>query len=145
MAHTNIKAQIDLQNLAPEVKSYIFQTLMDFEPFTTPQTQVAVIAKDPLALLTNDEEEENENSSDHGHGEIPERKKLRKMYRISITLSEDGGVLSAEGLHEDIYEAIKIAKNKLLVTLNEIQDEIISNSERHQQIRTAIAAGGDIH
>jgi len=136
------KPQIDLQNLAPEVKSYIFQSLMDFEPFTTPQTQVAVVAKDPLALLIN---EDDENVVDHGHGEIPARKKLRKMYRISITLSEDGGTLSAEGLHEDIYEAIKIAKNKLLVTLNEIQDEVISNSERHQQIRTAIAAGGDIH
>ena len=142
MADTNSKPQIDLQNLAPEVKSYIFQALMDFEPFTTPQTQVAVIAKDPLALLTNEEEDE---SVDHGHGEIPEKRKLRKMYRISITLSEDGGVLTAEGLHEDIYQAIKIAKDKLLVTLNEIQDEIISNSERHQQIRTAVAAGGEVH
>jgi len=141
MADT-LKPKIDLQNLPPEVKSYIFQALMDFEPFTTPQTQVSVIAKDPLGLLTNDE---HEDSTDYDHGQIPERKKLRKMYRISITLSEDGGVLSAEGLHEDIYEAIKIAKNKLLVTLNEIQDEIISNSERHQQIRHAIAAGEEVH
>ena len=142
MGDTSNKPQIDLLNLAPEVKSYIFQTLMDFEPFTTPQTQVAVVAKDPLALLTNDSEEDTQ---DYGHGPIPEKKKLRKMYRISITLSEDGGVLSAEGLHEDIYQAIKIAKDKLLTTLNEIQDEVISNSERQQQIKTAVAAGGEYH
>jgi ribosome-associated translation inhibitor RaiA len=137
----SLKPKIDLQNLSPEVKSYILQALMEFEPFTTPQTTVAVIAKDPIGLLSFDTEEPNE----HGFGELPKKSKLRKMFRISITLTEDGGSLTAEGLHEDIYEAIKMAKDKLLVILNQIQDDIISNSDRHQQIKHALAAGGEVH
>jgi ribosome-associated translation inhibitor RaiA len=136
------KPKIDLQNLGPEVKSYILQALMEFEPFTTPQTTVAVVAKDPIALISREGEE---NADEHGFGDLPVKSKLKKMFRISITLTEDGGSLSAEGLHEDIYQAIKMAKDKLLVILNQIQDDIISSSDRHQQIKHALAAGGEVH
>lgn len=37
-----------LENVDPEVKSYICQVLMELEPYTTPETVITVTAKDPL-------------------------------------------------------------------------------------------------
>ena len=129
-----LKARVDLQNVSPELKSYIYQTIMEFEPFSTPQTVVAVVAKDPLKLYSRLEED----------GKPLDKHSLRQMYRISITLSEDGTKIEEEGLHEDIYTAIKLAKDKLVKKLCEIQDQIISNQERKIQIDTAVG-GSHIH
>jgi ribosome-associated translation inhibitor RaiA len=130
---TPLRPQIELNDLSPEVKSYIYQAIMEFEPFTTENTVVAVVAKNPLHLLSQEDTPE-----------VFDRKKLSKMYRISITLSEDGTKVSEEGLHEDIYEAIRMAKDKLVKTLTEIQDSVISNQDRTIQIRTAMG-GGSVH
>ena len=131
---TPLKSNLDLDNLSPEVKSYIYQTISEFEPFTTPETMIAVVAKDPLRLISRLEAD----------GVDYDRTELKKMYRISISLSEDGAKLEEEGLHEDIYQAIKIAKDKLLKVLSEMQDSAISSQDRTQQINQALA-NGTIH
>jgi ribosome-associated translation inhibitor RaiA len=118
----------DVTDVSPEVKSYIYQTIMEFEPFSTPQTVVAVIAKDPLKL----------HSKTNENGEIMDRSVLKDMHRISITLSEEGSKIEDEGLHEDIFTAIRIAKDKLVKKLIAIQDQVISNQDRKVQINNAI-------
>lgn len=127
------KAELQVEEVHPEVKSYIHQILQEFDPFTTPDTSIIVIARDPLKLLSQVDE--------HLKAELPARKLLKKMFRIGIQLTEDGTTLEEEGLHEDIYEAIKIAKDKLIKQLNEIQDEMMSAQERTSQIQTAKASG----
>ena len=67
------------------------------------------------------------------------------MYRIGISLKEDGTKLEEEGEHEDLCEAIKIAKEKMLKTLTEIQDSVISSSDRQVQIQGVIAGGSTLH
>lgn len=124
---TPFKSAHNLETVDPEVKSYIYQTILEFEPYCTPNTQVAVIAKDPLKLISRFEAEGNEY----------DRSDLKKMHRISITLSEDGTKLEEEGLHESIFEALKIAKDKLVKVLSEIQDSVISNQDRAVQINSA--------
>jgi ribosome-associated translation inhibitor RaiA len=66
------------------------------------------------------------------------------MHRIAITLKEDGSEISEEGLSEDIFEAIRDAKDKLLKTLSEIQNDVITNQDRTIQIKSALA-GGTVH
>lgn len=122
--------QVDLDNVGPEIKSYIYQSLTEFEPYTTPSTVVSVIAKNPLRLLKGGE-------TDH----LPDREKLKTMYRISISLAEDGTKIEAEGLHEDIYSAIKIAKDNVLRQLEEMYDKVVSAKERQMQIHSAINGG----
>ncbi len=131
---TPLNSRLDLENVSPEVKSYIYQTISEFEPFSTPETVIAVLAKDPLKLITQLEAD----------GVNYDRTQLKKMYRISISLTEEGAKIEEEGLHEDIYEAIRIAKDKLLKALTEIQDDVISNQDRHMQINEALA-GGSVH
>lgn len=128
---TPLDTQLDIQNVDPEVKSYIYQVISEFEPYCTQSTQVAVVAKDPLKLISHFE----------ANGEEYDRTDLRKMYRISITLSEEGTKLEEEGLNENIFEAIRIAKDKLLKVLTEIQNDVISTQDRAMQINTARESG----
>ena len=112
----------------PEIRSFIYQQIVDFENFVTPQTMVAVMVKDPLKLISKLEAE----------GKNISKKKLSKMYRIAIVLKEDDTKLQEEGLHEDIFEAIKMAKAKLIKKLEAIQDQVITYQERVEQINQAL-------
>lgn len=112
----------------PEIRSFIYQQIVDFENFVTPQTMVSVMAKDPLKLVAKLEAD----------GETVNKKKLSKMYRISIVLKEEDTKIQEEGLHEDIFEAIKLAKGKLIKKLIAIQDQVISHQERIEQINQAL-------
>ncbi len=132
---TPFKSSFDLSNVTPEVKSYIYQTILEFEPYTTPETVVAVVAKDPLKLISQLEADEQH----------CDRTELKKMYRISISLMEEGAKIEEEGLAEDIYEAIRIAKEKLVAVLNEIQDNVVSSQDRTIQINSILQHSGTIH
>ncbi len=132
---TPFKSSFDLSNVSSEVKSYIYQTILEFEHFTTPETVVAVVAKDPLKLV----------SQLDAAGEDYDRKELKKMHRISISLVEDGTKIEEEGLALDIYDAIKMAKDKLITILTEMQDSAISNQDRTMQINTILEHSGTIH
>lgn len=113
----------------PEIRSFIYQQILEFEPYVTPQTMVAVMVKDPLKLHNKLEAE----------GESISKRKLAKMYRISIVLKEDGTKIQEEGLHNDLFEAIKMAKNKLIRKLEAIQDHVISQQDRIQQINQVLS------
>ena len=128
---TPFKSELELKNLGSEVKSYVYQTILEFEPFTTPETIVSVTAKDPLKLISQLE----------ANGIDYDRTELKKMNRICISLSEDGAKIEEEALHEDIFTAIRQAKDKLVVILSEMQDQAITNQDRTAQINTALSNG----
>ena len=134
---TPFQPEIILDDVSPDVKSYIYQILNEFSMYSTPETVATVVAKDPRELWKKRKE---------FGPEFPKNKsELEKMYRIEITLSEAGGIVSAEGLHSDMYEAIRAAKDKLLAMLDEIQNNVMSNQDRQQQIQQVLAAGNFVH
>jgi ribosome-associated translation inhibitor RaiA len=104
----------------PEVKSFIYQMIAEFDPFVTPQTVVTVVARDPKKLAIQYETEGREFTPAD----------LKKLYRIAISLNESGTKVEAEGVHEDIYQAIKMAKDNLLKELVAIQDSVVSQQDR---------------
>ncbi|WP_374075781.1 hypothetical protein [Bdellovibrio bacteriovorus] len=117
---TLLNPTIQLIEQNPEVKSFIYQQISEFEPFVTPQTIVAVVARDPKKLAIQYETDGKEFT----------REGLKKLYRIAIVLNESGATVEAEGVHEDIFEAIKAAKDNLLRKLVEIQDSVVSQQDR---------------
>lgn len=121
---TLLNPTIQLIEENPEVKSFIYQQIVDFEPFVTPQTVVAVVARDPRKLALQYETD--------GKEFTPES--LKKLYRIAIVLNESGTKVEAEGIHEDIYQAIKMAKDNLLKELVAIQDSVVSQQDRIMEI-----------
>lgn len=143
---TTFNPEVILQNLGPEVKSFIYQSILDLEPFSTPQSIVSVVAKNPLELLSQVDEEISENTTlAFDPQRLPKRNTLRKMFRIAISITEEGQRIESEGLHENVYDAIKIAKDHLVDTLTKIQNDVISSQDRHMQIRHALDNGSGIH
>jgi ribosome-associated translation inhibitor RaiA len=120
---------IHILDQSSEVKAYVYQQLAEFEAYVTPETVVAVVARDPRKLAIQLETD----------GKDVDPSKLSQMYRIAIILKEDDTKIQGEGLHEDIYEAIRIAKERLLEKLIAIHNEVISQSDRQEQINFALS------
>lgn len=112
----------------PEMRAYIYQILQEFEPFVTPHTKVLVLTRDPMKLASKLELEGIEMASED----------LKKMHRVSIILDESGTKIESEGLHEDLYDAVQLAKDSLLGQLWKIQDRVVSASERNSAIQQLI-------
>ncbi|WP_413558845.1 hypothetical protein [Bdellovibrio sp. HCB209] len=108
----------------PEVKSFIYQQIAEFDGFVTPETVVTVVARNPKKLALQYEAE----------GKEFNRRDLSKLYRIAIVLTEGDAKVEAEGVHEDIYLAIKLAKDNLMLRLMEIQDSVVSHQDRLVEI-----------
>ena len=105
-----------------EVKSYIYQQVTELNPYVTPETIIMVIARDPKDITQGKMDVEEDN--------VQNIKELsRYKHRIAIILQEDGATLEAEAFHDDIFEAIKMAKTSLLDRLVELQTE----AEKHEK------------
>lgn len=102
-----------------DVKSFIYQQIAEFQPFVTPTTVAAVVAKDPLKLS-------------------PVELNQANLHRISIHLRDNDSQIHEEAVHENIFEAIRLAKVKLLGRLVEIQDKVISKEDRIEELHLAL-------
>lgn len=118
---TNESVQVKevVSDVHPEVKAYIYQQIQEFEPFVTPETVVGVIAK-------------------------KRKRKTDPKYRIEIVLTENGAKIKAEAKSNSIYQAIQIAKAKLIEHLVLIQDELITPQERIAHINS-MRESGTVH
>lgn len=123
-----LKTTSDLLETDPNLKSYIYQQLAEFNAYITPETMVYVLARDP-----------HEKSSNTVEDDLDTEQYNKKIYknRIVIILQEGDGTLEAEAFHDDIYEAIKMAKEALIQQLLEIQEQIESPQDRLRAIREA--------
>lgn len=111
-----------------DVKSFIYQQIAEFQPFVTPTTVAAVVAKDPLKLS------HVESNIAHPTADF----NLSNLHRISIHLRDNDSQIHEEAVHENIFEAIRLAKVKLLGRLVEIQDKVISKEDRIQELHLAL-------
>jgi ribosome-associated translation inhibitor RaiA len=116
--------QIELIEQNPEVKSFIYQQIAEFDGFVTPETVVTVVARDPLKLALQYEAEGREFT----------KAGLKKLFRIAIVLKEGDAKVEAEGVHQNIFTAISMAKDNLLSKLIEIQDSVVSQQDRLVEI-----------
>ncbi|MEK6627751.1 MAG: hypothetical protein AABY53_03925 [Bdellovibrionota bacterium] len=135
-----LKNTLDLLESDSEVKSYIYQQLHDFSLFVTPDTLVMVIARDPTASYAAEATEPNAESSDESVSlttEEPTPAQAAHKYRIAVILKEGDSSIESEAFHDDVFEAIRLAKEKLLERLIEIRDEVESPQDRIKAIKEA--------
>ncbi len=124
-----LKNTLELIESDPEVTSFIYQQILDFNPFVTPETLVMVIARDPQApLIVEDESEptEAERITTHDY-----------QFRIAVVLKDADTSIEAEAFENNIFDAIRLAKENLLTRLIEIQKEIENPKERMLAIQQA--------
>lgn len=112
----------------PDVKSFIYQQIAEFQPFVTPTTVAAVVAKDPLKLSRIELNIAHPTADSN----------LSNLHRISIHLRDNDSQIHEEAIHENIFEAIRLAKVKLLGRLVEIQDKVISKEDRIEELHLAL-------
>lgn len=122
------KSNREMTEDTPEVKSYIYQMISEFEPFITPETVVSVISKDPKKLARQYEVEDKEYDMND----------LKSQFRISISLKEGDAKLDAEGLDKNIFVAIRMAKESLMKKLMTIQDSVVTQQERNMAVYHAL-------
>lgn len=135
-----LKNTLDLLESDTEVKSYIYQQLHDFSPFVTPDTLVMVIARDPTASYAVETADPNTDNSDEIVSLTTEEPNLNEAaykYRIAVILKEGDSAIEAEAFHNDVFEAVRLAKEKLLGRLIEIREEVESPQDRIKAIKEA--------
>jgi hypothetical protein len=123
---SDIDEVIDLER-DPEVKSFIYQMINEFSGYVTPTTVAAVVSKDPLkanSVLLGEHSEVN-------------KKNLGDMLRIAVTLSDQGAHITEEALAENVFDALKLAKEKMVKRLDLLHNEITSKQERFVQLEAA--------
>ena len=120
-----LKNTLKLLESDPEVTSFIYQQILDFNPFVTPETLVMVIARDPQVPVAT-EDGEYEAIIDHNY-----------RYRIAVVLKDADTSIEAEAFDNNIFEAIRLAKENLLGRLIEIQNEIENPKDRMLAIQQA--------
>lgn len=135
-----LKNTVDLLESEPEIKSYIYQQILDFNPFVTPETLVMVVARDPSTLYANEarpeaEEEGFEIGSQHSNEEESVAGQFK--YRIAIILKDGESAIEAEAFNNDIFEAIRLAKENLVARLIKIQEEMEKPADRIKAILEA--------
>ncbi|MEQ1722128.1 MAG: hypothetical protein ABL930_03070 [Pseudobdellovibrio sp.] len=136
-----LKNTLDLLETDPEVKSYIYQQIVEFNQFVTPETLVMVIARDPAIsysaeIAASFDEDEEQDMHDY---EIEEEAAIAEnhSYRIAIVLKDGDASIEAEAFNDDVFEAIRQAKEKLVARLIEIQDEMENPQDRIKAIKEA--------
>jgi ribosome-associated translation inhibitor RaiA len=117
-----------------EIQSFIYQQIAEFEPFVTPETLVMVVARDP-----NDDDSKSDVIDRNYVTDVQ-----KNIHRIAIVLKENEASIEAEAQHEDIFQAIRLAKEALLEHLIQISDEVNDPKERLQFIEQ-INANEQIH
>ena len=106
-----------LQGIGRSQKAYIYQQLVDFEPFLTPHTSLII-----------------------EHHRLQE-----KNHCVRIILMEGEAQIEAEakGLH--VFDALQSAKQHLLLHLQKVQETVINSKERDIQIHHILFNSGTLH
>lgn len=116
-----------------EIKAYIYQQVSELEDFLTKDTKIEVIERNSSKVIKKLIKRE----------ELESGFKANFCYEISI--EEEGSRLNSYGLADDEFEAIKIAKDKMLNHLIMIQNEAISTSDHLNEINDVISGNNILH
>jgi ribosome-associated translation inhibitor RaiA len=105
----------------PELKAFIYQHLIDLQPYLSAESQLAV-------LVGQDDSEEG--LTEHA---------------LTLVATLGDYRLEAEGQDQDIYEAFIVAKRKMLQQLEDWYTSSIDSSERDNEIQAVIEGRHLIH
>ena len=112
----------------PELKAYIYQHLMDLQPYLVNNAQIAVLVQRPTQL------DKESLSAEHE----PE-------YLVTLTATLDEGKMEAEGYDDDIYQAFIKAKDQMIHHLAEVQNLMMDPAEREVEVRAALSGALTLH
>lgn len=110
-----------------EFKAHVYQQLVDLQPFLSPDSQVAVIVN----IGQDDDDEFSED--------------MESDYALTLIATLGEYRLEAQGRNSDLYEALGIAKRKMLQQLDEVFNSAIDSNERNSEIDDLMQGKLTIH
>ncbi len=114
-----------------EFKAHVYQQLVDLQPFLSPDSQVAVIVN----IGQDDDADEDEIIDESSE----------PNYALTLIATLGDYRLEAKGRNPDIYEALGIAKRKMLQQLDEVYNSAIDSNERISEIDDLMQGKLTIH
>lgn len=108
-----------------EFKAYIYQQLVDLQPYLEPESQISV-----LVQIEQDQDEVSETGT---------------TIALTLVASIEDYKIEAEGRSADMYEAFQCAKQGMLVELEEHYNASIDTNARNAEIQTLLAGGFTLH
>ena len=113
-----------------EFMAHVYQQLVDLQPFLSPESQVAVVVKVGADedVLADVEEIEDSDS-----------------YLLTLVATLGDHRLEAEGRNADLYEALGIAKRKMLQQLDDVYSSAIDAGERNSEIDALVKGELTVH
>lgn len=124
--NTVVKSNGSSHEMDPELKAYIYQHLMDIQPYLLANAQVAVLVQRAEADDSHSEDEETD-------------------FLVTLVATLNEGRMEAEGQHGDIYEAFNKAKETMIHQLAEIQNSMMDPAEREVEVRAALNGTYTLH
>jgi ribosome-associated translation inhibitor RaiA len=109
-----------------EFKAHVYQQLVDLQPFLSPESQVTVVVK-----VAADEKDS--------------RTGLDEDYQLTLVANLGDHRLETEGRNADLYEALGIAKRKMLQQLDDVYGSVIDANERSSEIDALLKGELTIH
>lgn len=105
-----------------DIQAFIYQQITDLEAFLSETSNLSVIEKNAKRTIKKLQKEE----------ELP--LDFQAEYCFLFKLQDQQEVLTAYGFSNDPFEAIIMAKTKMLNQLIVIQNQVVSNSDRINEI-----------
>lgn len=114
-----------------EFKAHVYQQLVDLQPFLSPDSQVAVIVN------IGQDEDFDDPRTDEDETEAD--------FALTLVATLGEYRLEAQGRNANLYEALGIAKRKMLQQLDEVFNSAIDSNERNSEIDDLMQGKLTIH
>ncbi len=108
----NIENTLDKLQNDSEVRSFVYQQMVDFQTFVSPET---VLTAHPI------------------------KAKKTGRYRVALQLHDGENSIKSMGEDKNIFEAIRKAKVQMIKHLVAVQDAIMSSQDRVEQVNDVLA------
>ena len=132
MTELTMRQDVTTDKVSPETRSiesdrefmaHVYQQLAELQPFLTPESKISVV-------VNSDNEDAVAKDG---------------CFELMLVATMGDYRLEAEGRNADIYEALGIAKRKMLQQLDEVYGSVIDSNERASEIDALLRGDLTIH
>lgn len=116
-----------------ETQAYIYQQITELEDFLVEQSNVTVLQKNAKKMVKKLKRD----------GDVDDD--FTAEYCYEFILEEGGNKIASYGLADHPFDAIKLAKEKMLKQLIMMQDEVITNAEHINTVNSIISGNNNLH
>lgn len=118
-----------------ELKAYICQQLVELQPYLVADSQMAVTVQQVVSKNGETAVKEENDDGTPRPGD----------YLVKLTTTVEDGKLMAEGHGGSVYDAFTEAKDEMVSLLSQLQNAVIDQADRDEEIESYLDGSRTIH